>query len=204
MTDRKSLIFVHIQKTGGSSIAAAIGQQVLSPHKHRFANELKAIYGEDKWDSAYKFAFVRNPWDRLVSWWTMIETYRPKDSQQPALNNFFSYVYSNAQNFEEFIVNCKEDIEDNNGWKCIYRNQIDYLTDDSGGLMVDFIGKFENLMDDFNHVLTAAGWETRPLGHHNWTRHRPYQEYYTPRTRAIIEEAYARDIAAFGYRFEEA
>lgn len=198
-----NLIFVHIQKTGGSSIAATIGQKVYSPHKHRFASELKLIHGAAVWDAAYKFAFVRNPWDRLVSWWAMIEQFRPQHEQGRDLNNFFKYVHSNARTFEEFIVNCPDDIEDDNGKKCILRNQIDYTVDENGASMVDFIGKFENLHVDFNHVLKTVGREPRPLPHHNKTPHRPYQEYYSPRTRAIIEEAYAKDIATFGYRFEE-
>lgn len=198
----KPLIFVHIQKTGGSSIAAAIGQQVYSPHKHRFAKELRNIHGAEAWDAAYRFAFVRNPWDRLVSWWSMIETFRPQHEQGRRTNNFFSYVFSNSRNFEEFIVNCTDDIEDDNGWKCVLRNQIDYMVDERGAPMVDFVGRFENLDEDFNHVLANAGWEPRALRHHNKTAHRPYQDYYSPRTREIIEKAYATDIAAFGYRFE--
>ncbi len=196
------LIFVHIQKTGGSSLAASIGQQVLSPHKHRFACELRQIHGPAVWDPAYKFAFVRNPWDRLVSWWAMIETFRPQYEAGQSVNNFFTYVFRNAANFDDFIVNCTEDIEDSNGRKCVRRNQLDYVIDENGAYMVDFVGRFETLNADFNRVLTNTGREARPLPHFNKTQHRPYQEYYTPRTRSIVEEAYARDIAEFGYRFE--
>ena len=67
------LILVHIQKTGGNSISTAFGENPNCSEKHFFASDLREFYGVDAWNTHFKVAFVRNPWDRLVSWWSMID-----------------------------------------------------------------------------------------------------------------------------------
>jgi len=196
------ILFVHIQKTGGSSIMRGLGRRPNHVHKHRFAHELREIYTPAVWDSAYRFAVVRNPWDRLVSWWSMVNMYREAHAQGGYFNNFFAYVLGRARTFEDFILNCGDDVEDPDGFKCIFRNQIDYVIDADGQVMVDFIGRFETLESDFRHVLAETGRPATALEHVNRSRHRPYQDYYSPKTRDIVEKAYARDIARFEYRFE--
>jgi len=199
----RPLIFVHIQKTGGTSIARALGQPVHPAYKHWFAPELRSLVGSEAWDNALKFTFVRNPWDRLVSWWTMIDQVRVMQRSGARLNNFFTYVLSNAKTFEEFILRCSEDIRDPDGMKCIFRNQVDYVVDDVGRLMVDFIGRFESIDRDFCMLAEMAGRTLPALEHRNQSIHKPYQSYYTPTTRDIVGQAYEKDIAYFGYKFED-
>jgi len=89
---RPPWIFVHVQKTGGNSVRTALGADIFDPYKHFFARELRDIHGEAIWESCFKFTFVRNPWDRLVSWWSMIDESRDYvDPTQPP-NGFFGYV----------------------------------------------------------------------------------------------------------------
>ena len=57
-------IFIHINKTAGTSIGNAIGLPI---KHHRTAREVIAAIGKDKWNTAYKFTLVRNPWDEVVS-----------------------------------------------------------------------------------------------------------------------------------------
>ncbi len=197
-----NLIFVHIQKTGGSSISHALKQPHHPPHKHWFAPELRELVGVEAWDRATKFTFVRNPWDRLVSWWSMIDRARVMQRPGIKMNNFFTYVLGNASTFEEFILKCPEDIQDLDGRKCVFRNQLDYVMDDAGNLMVDFIGKFENLQDDFNKLTEISGLPASVLERRNPSVHKPYQDYYSATTRDAVEQAYQKDIAHFGYRFE--
>ena len=63
-------IFVHIQKTAGTSITSVLneipGTEPLY-YSHSQINVLKEEY-----EDYFKFCFVRNPWDRLYSWWNMI------------------------------------------------------------------------------------------------------------------------------------
>src|ERR1700676_1205404 len=99
-------IFIHVQKTGGNAVRSALGMSVNDAHKHLFARELRGIYGGAAWDSRFKFAFVRNPWDRLVSWWSMIDNSRALINRARPPNSFFGYLLAHARNFEEFILRC--------------------------------------------------------------------------------------------------
>jgi hypothetical protein len=198
----QELIFVHIQKTGGSSILKALGREMHSRHKHRFASEFRDMYGQARWDEAYKFAFVRNPWDRLVSWWSMVNQYRGAYVRGAKFNRFFTHILQNGRTFEDFILNCGADIEDADGRKCIFRNQLDYITDADGQIMVDYVGRFEHLDKDFDKLTARLKLPKSALEHRNRSDHKPYATYYNAETRAVVEAAYKRDIAHFGYVFE--
>src|SRR5215207_236526 len=68
------VIFIHIQKTGGDTVSRLLSESVPDilhlNAKHGFA--VDAVKHLDDWNNYFKFAFVRNPWDRLVSWYSMI------------------------------------------------------------------------------------------------------------------------------------
>jgi Sulfotransferase family len=194
-------IFVHIQKTGGNAVRSALGTTIHDPRKHFFARELREIFGEAAWNSSFKFTFVRNPWDRLVSWWSMIDNGREFiDPSQPP-NSFFGYVLEHARSFEEFIMRCTEEIVDPDGRKYIFRNQTDYLVDENGAVMVDYIGRFERLQECFNEVSCRIGRLPVELPRVNASHHAAYTEYYTPAMAVTVARHYARDIEVFGYRF---
>ena len=198
--DRR-LIFVHIQKTGGSAISAALEQKSNLPEKHFFASDLRDLYGPEVWNECFKFAFVRNPWDRLVSWWSMIDGHREKFENGQSFNKFQSLILQRARTFEEFIENCDEEVVDNDGRKWIFRNQIEYLTDSSGRILVDFIGRFERLQSDFDMVGKRIFGAPVALRKLNASKHRHYSQYFTPRLVEKVARRYERDIAAFGYEF---
>ena len=196
------VIFVHIQKSGGTAIALGLGQPKDCPEKHMTARQLRQRYGEHDWNSYYKFSFVRNPWDRLVSWWAMINGARPRLEQGLPLNKFQKFVLTRAKTFAEFLENCDEEIPDADGNKWIYRNQVDYLTDDAGTSMVDFVGRFEQISADFGHVAQMIGQPHLTLPHTNQSSHAHYSTYYTPAMAEKVGVRYARDLFAFGYGFE--
>ena len=194
-------IFVHVQKTGGNSVRTALGADIFDPYKHFLARELREIHGKATWDSCFKFTFVRNPWDRLVSWWSMIDESRNYlDPTQPP-NGFFGYVLKHARSFEEFILRCTDEIVDSDGRKQIFRNQIDYLVDENGAVIVDYIGRFERLQECFDEVSHRLGRPPVDLPRINASQHVAYTEYYTPAMAKSVAGHYARDIEAFGYRF---
>ena len=195
-------IFVHIQKTGGNSICSAPGVEFYDPHKHFFARELRDIYGNATWEACFKFAFVRNPWDRLVSWWSMIDARRHAVTPGRQLNKFHHFVLERATCFEEFLDNCDEEIVDGDGRKWIYRNQVDYLTDLSGAMLVDFVGRFETLEQDFAAIARRILTSPVRLPYVNGSKHLHYSQYYTPAQAEKVAQRYARDIVVFGYKFE--
>jgi chondroitin 4-sulfotransferase 11 len=194
-------IFVQVQKTGGNAVRAALGVAVHDVHKHFFARELRDIYGKAAWDSSFKFAFVRNPWDRLVSWWSMIDNGRDYIDPVRPPNGFFGYVLEHARSFEEFILCCTDEIIDPDGRKQIFRNQTDYLVDEDGAVIVDYIGRFERLQECFNEVSYRLGRTAVELPRINTSHHAAYTEYYTPAMAEAVATHFARDIEAFGYRF---
>jgi hypothetical protein len=194
-------IFVHVQKTGGNSVRAALGGDIFDARKHFLARELREVYGRAVWDSRFKFSFVRNPWDRLVSWWSLIDNARQYLDLTKPPNKFFGYVLTRARSFEEFLLRCDDEIVDNDGRKNIFRNQIDYLVDDGGTIIVDLIGRFERLQESFDEISRRLGRNPVELPRTNVSRHRDYSEYYTPALAEMVARHYARDIEAFGYRF---
>lgn len=200
ISEKFNFVFVHIQKNAGESISEILRQSVsdVKPllNKHDFARKGKQELGYAKWDKYYKFAFVRNPWDRLVSWYSMIVNNGPR-------NKLWKYVLENSSNFGEFIQNCTQTIYDYDGEKNCFYNQLDYISDESGSLIVDFVGRYETLEEDFQKVCTTLNIPRARLPHiKHKSKHKHYSEYYTPETRAIVAERYQRDIEFFGYTCE--
>lgn len=187
-------ILIHIQKTGGSSIEqalrgvdATIGNNLYAGQRHIGAKDFRNMIDPAIWNSYYKFAFVRNPWDRLVSWHRMCMEFGG--------NKFQTYVRINHPEFSDFIRdgNC-------DGLARTCQNQLDYITDDKGNVLVDFIGRFENLEEDFRKM-NLAGTGVK-LPHANKSSHKDYRSYYSEETREIVAQRFAKDCEFFGYRFD--
>jgi hypothetical protein len=81
-------------------------------------------------------------------------------------------------------------------------NQLDYITNERGDIIVDFVGRYENLEHDVNTVIQVLGLKSRALPHVNKSQHRHYSEYYTEETKGLVAERYSRDIDFFRYQFE--
>jgi hypothetical protein len=80
--------------------------------------------------------------------------------------------------------------------------QSDYLIDLHGNIIVDFIGKYENLEEDFRQVCERIGVRAPKLAHKRQAKDRSsYQKYYTDETAALVSDYFRRDIEMFGYSF---
>jgi hypothetical protein len=199
VSDSRKVVFVHIQKTGGITVHRLLNERIPDLRRivarHGFAR--LGMDELDDWDEYFKFAFVRNPWDRLVSWYSMVTT-MPKDG-----NELWRYVHDNSSNFEEFIYNCTDEVEIKDGVRYSFAyNQLDYVTDDHGNLLVDFIGRLENFDKDIQEAFRRIGFELEAVPHKNRSGHRHYSTFYTPDTELIVRERFKRDIEYFGYEFE--
>jgi hypothetical protein len=154
----------------------------------------------DAWDEYYKFAFVRNPWDRLVSWYSMVTT--PQKIPKTG-NELWRYARENSSTFEEFIYNCTDEVEVTKGVTYSFAyNQLDYVTDEQGNFLVDFIGQLETFDNDVQEVFDRIGVELETIPHRNRSDHRHYSTFYKPDTEMIVRERFKRDIEYFGYEFE--
>lgn len=206
-------MFVHIPKTGGNSVKALLRAQV--PELVRIGKQHDQARWHHRqlpdWERCFKFAFVRNPWDRLVSWHSYMlvrglpppwhRRLRGKDRR----SQLARYAWRRGQRFADFVHHCTEVVEDRKaGQRSFAWNQLDYLTDADGRLLVDYVGRFEQLGQDCAAVTARLGLQGVSLPHTNASRHAHYSQYYTPALRDVVAQRFERDIKAFDYAFEAA
>ncbi len=83
-----------------------------------------------------------------------------------------------------------------------FRSQHTFVTNGSGGIGVDFLGRFETLGDDFRRVRERLGLPVPSLPHVQAVKtRRAYREYYTERTRDIVARRFRRGVELFGYAY---
>jgi hypothetical protein len=143
--------------------------------KHSTLAEIHAQWDErhlGPWEEYFKFAVIRNPWDRLVSL-------------------YFSPHKGNAdfdrKKFTEVVKNEKKGM------------QSPYVTE-NGRLATDSLIRFESLVEDFARVCDRLGIVAE-LPHVNKSSHQPYREYYDKKLMNLVYKLYREDIDRFGYEF---
>jgi hypothetical protein len=152
----------------------------------------------------YSFAFVRNPWDRLVSCY--MDKVADTDLEDEDLNPKSAAVFMRERggrtgevSFDEFAREvCRTNDEESNRH---FRSQHVFLTDRRGRVLPQNIFRFETLGEDFAAVMNRIGLPEVELPHANATRRRDYREYYTEELRDLVAERYHRDIELFGFVF---
>lgn len=207
----KHFLFVHIQKTAGSSLRRVFEENIedLRPFlgTHDTALRAKETLGSE-YDQYFKAAIIRNPWSRLLSWYMMIAQQSRRLSWWEKIRTrgrylrLWQYVHENSHSFEEFIRNCNAEIQDIDGRKSFWRNQVDYVADENGTLLVDFVGRYETLSADVERLFGLLGMDGVQLPHVNASTHHHYSAYYTDELAEIVSHRYARDVKAFNYKFE--
>lgn len=153
----------------------------------------------------FKFAFVRNPWDRLVSCYH--NKIKPEAGQgdpryyiRGVFKDFVRYNRFRAgMPFSEFVAAIVE-IPDSEA-DSHFRSQYTFLTDPEGQLLVNYVGKMETLPQDFAEVCRRMGVERVPLPHLMKSAAHHYQQAYNPTLQAQVKQRYARDVELFGYEF---
>jgi len=216
-------IFVHIPKTGGQSIEIFFLKlhnltwqtkeslllkknlnPVLGPERlaHLKAEEYTKLnyISEAEFKSYYKFAFVRNPWARLVS-------------------EYHYGGYSTKSTFKDFVIKgFPPESEYTNKYRHIMQ-QCEYTHNKNGDQIVDFIGKLENIQNDFNIVCNKLMISQSELPHINSspeksenvikkffsksknTKKKHYSEYYDTALVDHVASLYSRDLEIFDYKF---
>lgn len=180
-----NFIFIHINKTGGSSVAWALQL----PFEHLTALEKIEMVGSRRWDKCLTFTIVRNPWDKVVSQFH----YRLKTNQTDLKETpipFNEWVRSVFVEKDPLYYNFPK----------MFMSQTDWIADANGRILVDEIVRFENLDEDFAQVMQKLG-KCVALPHLKKSKHNHYRDYYDAETAAIIHTYFQQDIDNFGYTF---
>jgi len=83
-----------------------------------------------------------------------------------------------------------------------FRPQHTFIADDKGRLLVDHVGRFERINEDFNYIAGKAGFpEDIELPHRTSSNHSIYQNYFTEETKNIVKERFEKDLILFDYTF---
>ncbi len=191
-------VFAHIPKTGGNSI-----RNVVFEKKYEgpwFGERLP-----DEWQDLFKFAFVRNPFDRVVSGWKMFCEGTEDDAWnlpdgKPLNLSLKEVIQLGLDDSALFGHPFYNQIKPNPFTRL--KNHIIPQTHPYHGIQfVDFIGRFENLAEDFAHVASTVGLGSQKLPKSNWTKRTHYRDYFDDESRSLAEELYREDLQRFSYRY---
>lgn len=187
-------IFIHIPKTGGVSIAKSLlGKNA----GHWTALDYKNIFGKEDFNSYFKFSFVRNPFTRLISAYEFLLGGGYGSSDEKIVSIVKSY-----NDWEDFILGyltpAKAKISRH------FKPQHYFICDSDDQLMIDYLGRFEELEVHYDFVRKKIGMG-EPLKKLNITQNkkRPVQEYYAKSEIAErVLSIYKKDFELFGYSKE--
>lgn len=170
------------------------------------ALELPAVIDGALVPGVFAFAFVRNPWDRLVS------CYRDKIggevddfthfTQRPGVADCLARfpAFTAGMSFAAFIE-AVTGIDDQEA-DPHFRSQHTFVTDASGQIAIDYVGRFETLAADVEVVCRRTGIPRPVLPQLQRAAQRvDYRDYYTPRSRQLVAQRFAADLELFGYSF---
>ncbi len=182
-SDAHNFVWFRVAKVGTRTISKILRDNSV-PYS---AKGMRLPFKPKKYQQHFKFAFVRNPWARVVSCYfnkVVTQVHRP----------FSECFDKDFDFFVDFIA--KKDLKKAD---IHIRLQTRLFPADE----VNFIGRLENFSEDLQkvfHIIGVPCPETIP--HKNRSRHKHYSSYYNERTKQIIADKYKADIDAFGYEFE--
>jgi len=194
LSKQNKAIFIHVPKTGGKSICTILkknnfksinlhqasdksNDDVTGAYKIGTVQRAKRGISDEILDNNYKFAFVRNPYDRAVS-------------------NYYFLGYKGKMSFNTFL---KTKLKKNRDIWHHELSQSQHIYDKDGNLMVDFIGRFENLQEDFDKICNKIGLPKIKLPHNNVSGKNGRENCLTEENKEIIYNFHKIDFDNFGY-----
>jgi hypothetical protein len=215
LLQRYNAVYIEVPKVACTSLKVAFAQLLeveldSSGDPHRTCFPAATVHAEANgplFPDLFAFAFVRNPWDRLVS------CYRDKIAGE--VNGFTNFtirsgvadclarfeVFTAGMSFEQFVM-AVASIPDTEA-DAHFRSQHTFVTNAAGETAIDFVGRYETLLNDLETVRQLTGLPQIVLPRlQEATKRVEYSDYYTTWTMDLIAERYRRDIELFGYAFE--
>jgi hypothetical protein len=220
----QDVCFVHVPKTGGHSLltdsAAALGgvesaiegenfvtyRVIQRPsltftyigHNSAPADYMTIARYKRQHPHCFAFAFVRNPYDRLVSAFHYLNKGGLNESDR---RDRFQYVREYQGNFRLFVLHAFAGPEPPRIFRQVHmRPQVDWLCDESGRVMVDYLGRFESIESAYVDLGRRFGVTLPVPSHENKSQHRRYETYYDEKLRSVVARAYRADFERLGYQ----
>lgn len=207
VSHRHRFIFAAVPKTGTHAVRQALREQLGGEdveqvglfvnrrfpwpelaavgHGHFAFHEVRPFVGEQAFASYFKFAFVRNPFDRFVSYCAFMTRGDDLFERRPR-EVMYHFLFRDPP--EGHIL---------------FQPQSALLTDTDGATMLaDRIGRVEDMQAEYEAICAQIGIPSRQLETVNATRHRDYRHYYDHKLAQGVAQRYARDLAMFGYTFD--
>ena len=185
----KKLIFIHVHRTGGSSAGNVFRSKEMGC-RDTFSQHSNAMTVEDsffeKYFDYYTFGFTRNPWERMLSWYSLLHFNDQKSltEERQRLESFIEYdaVLDSTNCFFHY-------------------NSLDYFTNKKGDFIADKIFRFEKFHAEILRITDRFNVKSIEIPCVNVTSPKDYREYYTDKSRKLIEEKCRKDIEYFNYTF---
>lgn len=192
--DELECIYVHIPKAAGISINKALFGNYGGGHKT--AQNYKRIFGPFVFKRYYKFTFVRNPYTRLLSAYKFLKKggFHLNDKETV-------WAEENLSEFDSFDEFVKKWLNEESKWSYThFKPQYIYVCDINYNIMMDFVGRFENLDDDFEKVRQQLQIENK-LQHLNKTDKdkESWKSYYSDYSLDKVADLYRKDFEMFNY-----
>ena len=196
---KKKYLFLHPQKTAGTSVSKALIEidptAKQTPDKHYTLEKLliqkrNPMTQDDDLSEYFKFMTVRNPWDRMVSYYLYEQQYKGKHLER---------------SFEDWLSNSPD--KRRVGWTATGKWCVtDYPQTFFGKnlekkFVMDYVIRFDNLIEDFKVVCKKIGLNYGGMPQELPTRRWEYQAYYNDNTKELVRRAFKEDIDRFGYEF---
>ena len=185
-------VFVHIPKNAGTSIKRTLFGQT------RITHRLAMDYLPDEpgaYSEYFTFAFSRNPYDRVVSAYH----YLIQGGKNDADKLFGEKYLKEYADFSDFVQRGLGQPDVMKYWH--FMPQYLFVVDFDGQKIVDFIGRFENIAEDFQYISERIGTcEKLPLL--NESSRTDYRLFYTPELADKVWSVYQKDFELFGYSRE--
>jgi len=152
-------------------------------HGHMTGREVCSVLDKAVWDSYFKFAIVRNPFDRFVSYCSFLLKNNPDFQKNP--EPYLYHILLDKRNHKQIL----------------FQPQSHFLLDDGGNQLMDYIGKFESLQESFDYVCSNTGLPSSVLMKINESTRLDYRAYYNDEIKSMVSDFYKKDIQLFNYKF---